>query len=83
MIYGECVAQLISAPLLADAEPDPPVLPNGHFVKSLNEVTSVLQFLVELVRLSELLERNPGRILTEVAEEKKAWKNKKTTLKNI
>ena len=83
MIYGECAAQLVSAPLLADAEPDPLVLPNSHFVKSLNEVTSVLQSLAELVHLSELLERNPGRILTEVAEEKKAWKNEKTTLKNI
>ena len=33
LIYGESAAQLISAPLLADAEPDPLVLPNGHFVK--------------------------------------------------
>ena len=30
LIHGECAAQLISAPLLADAEPDSLVLPNSH-----------------------------------------------------
>ena len=30
LIHGECAAQLISAPLLADAEPDSLVLPNRH-----------------------------------------------------
>ena len=29
------------------------------------------------------LERNPGRMLAEVAEEKKAWKKEKTTFMNI
>ena len=74
LIYRECAAQLVSAPLLADAEPDSLVLPNSHRWTLKSQVNQVYQ-------LSTLrLERNPGRMLTEVAEEKKAWKKKRRHL---